>query len=164
MQKQLKMEKLLKKKENEITTSAISYFEKFLQAFSISEKKTFKENLLPFFATQEEIKLYVKEPYPKYEEKKPDEWFYINLKYNKFFNFLRNELMSNFKDNITINVLRNNLNSKFFDPESILSPQFSGVGQIVEFSKDTEKKKINICICNVYESNWVLIYLKEIPK
>jgi hypothetical protein len=29
---------------------------------------------MPFFSTQEEIKLYVKEPFPKYEDRLPDKW------------------------------------------------------------------------------------------
>lgn len=28
----------------------------------------------PFFAISDEIKLFVKEPYPKYEERPPDKW------------------------------------------------------------------------------------------
>jgi len=30
--------------------------------------------MLPFFSTNEEIKLYIKDPYPKFEEKAPDRW------------------------------------------------------------------------------------------
>lgn len=33
-----------------------------------------KENLIPSFATSEEIKLYVKDPYPKYEDRLPEKW------------------------------------------------------------------------------------------
>lgn len=74
MQKQLKMEKMLKKKEDEIRLNSITFFQKFHEAFSRSDKKTFKDNLMPFFSTQEEIKLYVKEPFPKYEDRLPDKW------------------------------------------------------------------------------------------
>jgi len=30
--------------------------------------------MLPFFSTNEEIKLYIKDPYPKFEDFKPDVW------------------------------------------------------------------------------------------
>jgi len=33
-----------------------------------------KDNMLPFFATSEEIKLYVKDPYPKLEDRAPEKW------------------------------------------------------------------------------------------
>ena len=69
------MEKMIKKKQDEITQNSIQFFIKFQEAFTKSDKKTFKENLLPFFATSEEIKLYVKDPYPKYEDRVPEKWF-----------------------------------------------------------------------------------------
>ncbi len=80
MQKHLKIEKALKKKEDEILKSVLTFFAKFQQSFAASDKKTFKENLLPFFAVQDEIQLYVKEPYTKYEERPPEKW-YISLNY-----------------------------------------------------------------------------------
>lgn len=64
MQKQLKMEKMLNKKEADVKLNALTFFPRFQESFAKSDKKTFKENLLPYFATQEDIKNYVKEPYP----------------------------------------------------------------------------------------------------
>jgi hypothetical protein len=34
-----------------------------------------KENMLPYFVTSEDIKLYVKDPFPKFEERPPEKWF-----------------------------------------------------------------------------------------
>jgi len=73
-QKELKMEKMLKKKELEIKLESAYFFDKFTEAFAKSDKKTFKENLLPFFATQEEIKLYVAGVFPKFEDRPPEKW------------------------------------------------------------------------------------------
>lgn len=64
----------MKKKEEDILGKVIGFFNKFEQAFASSDKKTMKENLSQFFAIQDEVKLYVQEPYPKYEERKPEEW------------------------------------------------------------------------------------------
>jgi len=75
IQKQLKYEKQLRIMENEILESAREFFNKFEKAFSESDKKTFKENLTPFFAVQDDMKTYFKEPYPKYEERPPEKWF-----------------------------------------------------------------------------------------
>ena len=74
MQKVLKMEKMMKKKEEDILSKVLTFFTKFEQTFASSDKKTFKENLSQYFAIQDEVKLYVQDPYPKYEEKKPEEW------------------------------------------------------------------------------------------
>ena len=74
MQKVLKMEKMMKKKEEDILSKVLTFFTKFEQTFATSDKKTYKENLSQFFAIQDEVKLYVQDPYPKYEEKKPEEW------------------------------------------------------------------------------------------
>lgn len=64
MQKQLKMEKMLNKKEAEVRENATAFFGRFADAFARSDKKSMKDNMMPFFATTEDIKLYVKEPYP----------------------------------------------------------------------------------------------------
>lgn len=74
MQKALKLEKALKKKEEDIHQKVLGFFTKWEQVFASSDKKTYKENLSQFFPIQEEVKLYIQEPYPKFEEKKPDEW------------------------------------------------------------------------------------------
>jgi len=65
----------MKKKEEDILNKVLTFFMKFEQTFTTSDKKTCKENLSQFFAIQDEIKLYVQEPYSKYEDKKPEEWW-----------------------------------------------------------------------------------------
>lgn len=56
---------------------------------------------MPFFSTNEEIKLYVKEPYPKYEEKTPDRWA-DSIQFCSEYTFS--------------NVLRHPQNAKIIDP------------------------------------------------
>lgn len=53
---------------------AKAFFPMFAEKFSKSDKKTFKENLSPFFGTGETVSDFVTEPYPRYEEKAPDKW------------------------------------------------------------------------------------------
>ena len=55
MQKQLKMEKMMKKKELEIQENSLTFFPKFNESFVKSDKKTMKENLLPSFANYPEL-------------------------------------------------------------------------------------------------------------
>jgi hypothetical protein len=147
MQKQLKLEKMLKKKEEEVLTNAKNWVAKFEASFLASDKKTFKENLTPYFAgNQEEIKQYYKDPYPKYEERKPEQW---------------GEIITHIKNHTTANVLRHKLDAKVVDPNNVLCPQFSENGQIVEFVKDLPDKKIRIAICNLFETNWALVFVAD---
>ena len=56
MQKYLKTEKMLKKKEADVSYNVMKFFDKFKESFEKSDKKTFKENMSPFFPAAEEIK------------------------------------------------------------------------------------------------------------
>lgn len=149
MQKQLKMEKILKKKEQEIKDSVLNCLDRFISTFASSDKKSYKANLTPFFAIQDEIKLYVKEPYPKYEDKQPAQW---------------EEAFGELKSAGFLNILRNNMQAKVMDHDNIIIPQFIGNGQIVEFIKENEAKYIQAAFCNLFESNWVLVFFSEVPK
>lgn len=72
---------------------------------------------MPFFATQEEAKLYVKDPYPKYEERAPDKW---------------EEGFAHLRTQGAISILKTAAESTFLDPARILGPQFEGLGQVIE--------------------------------
>lgn len=146
MQKTLKLEKMMLKKEEDILLRINNFFEKFEQVYNSSDKKTYKENLSQFFALQDEIKMYVQEPYPKYEEKKPEEWLQIMLLMKKF---------------TWINILRHNMNAKILETSSILSSQFNGAGQVVEFIRKTDDKSMKLVLCNMQENNWVIVYFSD---
>jgi hypothetical protein len=82
LQKKLQAEKIIKEKRRQYEEKARDFFQSFADAFAKSDKKTFKDNLSPFFATAESCGEYVSEPYPKFEEKLPDkwnEWFKLQL-------------------------------------------------------------------------------------
>eukprot|EP00330_Aristerostoma_sp_ATCC50986_P003056 CAMPEP_0114594010 /NCGR_PEP_ID=MMETSP0125-20121206/15608_1 /TAXON_ID=485358 ORGANISM="Aristerostoma sp., Strain ATCC 50986" /NCGR_SAMPLE_ID=MMETSP0125 /ASSEMBLY_ACC=CAM_ASM_000245 /LENGTH=95 /DNA_ID=CAMNT_0001793769 /DNA_START=67 /DNA_END=354 /DNA_ORIENTATION=+ len=91
----------IEKIEQEIKEDVVKFFPKFEAAFTSGDKKTWKEHLLPFFATQEEVKSYMREPFPRYEEKKPDQW-------NDAFKFL--------SDYTECNILRRIDDAKVVDP------------------------------------------------
>jgi hypothetical protein len=74
IQKKLKAEKEIGDKMKEYQVKAKSFFVSFGEAFAKSDKKTFKDNLSPFFATAETCIDFVAEPYSKYEERAPDKW------------------------------------------------------------------------------------------
>ena len=53
---------------------AKEFFPRFTESFTKSDKKTFKDNLMPYFATADHCREFVVEPYPKFEERAPDKW------------------------------------------------------------------------------------------
>ena len=49
--------------------------EQFCEAFAKSDKKTFKDNLSPFFGSADNCLDYINvENFPKFEDKAPDKW------------------------------------------------------------------------------------------
>jgi hypothetical protein len=52
----------------------LAWFGEFFEVFAKSDKKTFKDNLTPFFAVADTCADYVSEPYAKFEERTPDKW------------------------------------------------------------------------------------------
>ena len=82
LQKKLQAEKIIKEKRRLYEERAREFFQHFSDTFAKSDKKTFKDNLSPFFATAESCGEYISDPYPKFEEKLPDkwnEWFKLQL-------------------------------------------------------------------------------------
>ena len=56
------------------TESAKGYFTQFFQVFEESDKKTYKDNLAPFFTPAEDQAAMVVEPYPDFGDNPPDKW------------------------------------------------------------------------------------------
>ena len=82
LQKKLQAEKIIKEKRRLYEEKAREFFQAFSDAFAKSDKKTFKDNLGPFFATNDSCGEFLTEPFPKFEEKLPDkwnEWFKLQL-------------------------------------------------------------------------------------
>lgn len=73
----------------------------------------------------------------------------------------RNVTIGLMKNYTSINILRHNMNAKILEPNSILSSQFNGVGQIVEFFKKVEDKMLRLALCNTHENNWVIVFFSD---
>lgn len=118
--------------------------------FGRSDKKTFKENLTPFFATADTCADYANEPYAKFEERPADKW---------------NELLKNvFEDgNVQLNVLSSKEESQVVKPEGILVEQMREKkgGQIVEICCKSGEKDVQMALCELSTSNWVIVICRE---
>jgi len=143
IQKQLKYEKQLRILENQILASAKEFFTKFEQVFAETDKKKWKENLTPLFALIDDTKAYVREPYPKYEERPADKW-------NSAFTFIQQYTMAN--------ALRAPEQAKFINPENVLLPQFNGFGQVVEFERVADDRTVKVALCNTAQDTWVPVF------
>merc|ERR1712167_533771 len=74
VQKKLQVEKEIQDRVDSYKEKAKTFFTGFLETFAKSDKKTFKDNLSPFFATPESAADFCAEPYARFEERPPDKW------------------------------------------------------------------------------------------
>jgi len=151
MQKRLKMEKVVTQKKQELKDTCTKFFSKFIEAYDSSDKKTLKDNMMPFFpqGNLEELKVHLREPYIKFEEKKPEQWY---------------ELVKFCQDFNTINILQKINQAKYIDPAVIITQQFYGFGQVIEFEHTTPDRISQIALCWVAENQWVLVHHSDIDS
>ena len=74
IQKKLKSEKQIQDRCSAIKLSVTQWFVEFFFIFGRSDKKSYKENLSPFFATEANAAEFVTETYSKFEDRSPDKW------------------------------------------------------------------------------------------
>ena len=75
IQKKLQAEKIIKDKILAFEQKGLQFFTQFTETFAASDKKTFKENLLVFFGTNDTCMDFLNlEVYPKFEDRTPDKW------------------------------------------------------------------------------------------
>lgn len=148
IQRRLAVEKEIEDKVSAYETKAKSFFVQFAEAFARSDKKTFKDNLAPFFATADLCSEFISEPYVKYEERTPDKW---------------NELIKSvYQDgNVALRVLKKKEDATALKPESVLAEQLKSKrrgGQIVELSATVADKPIQLALCETASESWVLVF------
>ena len=143
IQKKLKHDKMIAQKKAEIEKAARTFLTHFKQVAESSDKKNFKENLLPFFSNScvEDLRNHIREPFVKYEERKPEQWL---------------DLINFLNDSPNIHILQKNSSSRLLDPANILSHQFKGLGQVVEIDRSTDDRKSQVAICKLGEDKWVI--------
>ena len=150
IQKKLHAEKILKEKMKAYEEKAKEFFIHFAESFAKSDKKTFKDNLLPYFANAEHCGEFLSDPYPKYEEKQPDKWNeWIKIAYGEGKCRIK-ALMS--KDEATLipttNVLVDQLREK-------------PGGQLVEVQHQVGDKMYSLVLCELPSEAWVMTYYSE---
>jgi len=129
IQKKLKADKELLDRVEEYKTKASTFFAAFIEVFSKSDKKTFKDNLSGFFATAENCIDFVQEPYTKYEERTPDKW---------------NEIFHKIIESGEVRVLTSMSESSVIEPSMILVEQMRSKlgGQLIDVEVTVADKVI----------------------
>lgn len=95
----------------------------------------------------EDIRPYIKEPYPKFEEKKPEQWL-------DFFLFVAAPT--------SVNILASKSSSKLLEPSQLKTKQFMGLGQVVEYERIEKDRQAQYAICKISEDRWMLVYHMDV--
>lgn len=114
-QAQLLKERQLQIKKVEIQKEIAITLQNLLDAIAKSDKKTLKDNLTPFFASNDNAKELLKQPYSKFDERAPEKWteFINNVKLGE------------------MNIISASAEATVILPQRILSKQLEGTGQFV---------------------------------
>jgi hypothetical protein len=104
-----------------------------------------KDNLSPFFATPENLKEYIKEPYAKFDERPPEKW---------------TEVVNTVKTG-AFKVLGKAEDATLITPDRILREQLEGPGQVVEIQGSREDKVVRVCLAGLEGKRWVIVCVIE---
>ena len=151
LQKKLQAEKIIKEKRRLYEEKAREFFQNFADAFAKSDKKTFKDNLGPYFATNESCGEFISEPFPKFEEKLPDKW-------NEWFKTQYGDGKS-----IVFRALGAKEESTLLPQTQILCEQLreKAGGQLIEVSNHIGDKLFVSVLCELSNENWALAFYAE---
>lgn len=114
--------------------------EQFVDAFGKSDKKTFKDNLSPFFGSTDNCLDYINvEAYPKFEDKPADKW-------NEIIKAMLDEEPTH-----TFKALSNKDESTMLAPDQILVDQLKSKpgGQLVECVPLDPEGGMKIVLCEL---------------
>jgi len=153
-QARLKEEKRILKKVNKLKEAPHIFTKLWDEAFLKVDKKNAKEILSPLFAKVENMGIYVKENYPKFDDKAPEKW-------NEAIKFALNPTNEQI-----VNVPKSPSDLIFMEKHSLLVPQIQdemASGQVVEIQANSGGRKVNLGIAyNREMDKWLMVYFAEI--
>jgi len=153
-QAKLKEEKRILKKITKMREIPYMFLKLWEEAFAKVDKKNVKELITPFFAKLENMSSYVKEIFPKFEDRSLDKW-------NEAIKFVLN-----IKNNPVINVAKNLNEFLFINKSNVLTQQLQedlSSGQIIEIHTKIELRTINLALAYHREVNkWLIVHYTEI--
>lgn len=182
-QPQLKEEKrIINKIKEMIKIPYDSFYKEWESKYSKIDKKTAKDILSQFFGNSENIGEYIKEPYPKLEDKNNDKWneafkFAFSISNNNTNIVSHNLQMLGYLEDDNINN-SNNTNCYYkvnvgmsdgeyltIDPDRILERQFNEnleSGQIIEIISNLSERTVYLSLAyNKLLSKWLVVSFKD---
>jgi hypothetical protein len=155
-QAKLKEEKRILKKINKMKEIPLYFMKSWEEIYAKADKKTIKDLLSPFFAKNENMGSFVKENYPKFEDKQPDKW-------NDAIKFVLNQA-----NKPNINVPKGPSDLIFLDKGCLLTSQLQedlSSGQVIEIQTIVELRKINLALGYNRDMNrWLIVHFTEIVE
>ena len=149
IQKKLQAEKVVKDKINQYQEKSKGFVEQFTEAFAKSDKKTFKDNLSPYFGSADNCLDFINvENFPKFEDKPADKW---------------NEIVKGMLDEVPTHkfkALSNKEDSTMLTPEQVLVDQLKSKpgGQLVECVPVGEEVTSKMVLCELPSESWVIVF------
>lgn len=155
----LKEEKRINKKISNILLVPINIFYKDWELSVVKvDKKNIKDILGPFFAKLETMGMYVKENYPKLEDKNLEKW-------NEAIKFVLN-ISNNPAANIVTNVPKSDKDLIILDKTSLLTQQLQEdltSGQVVEIKTILNERTSKLVLAyNLEMDRWLIVHFSEI--
>jgi hypothetical protein len=155
-QAKLKEEKRIAKKIQKMKEIPFAFLKLWEETFAKADKKTQKDLLSPFFAKIENMASFLKENYPKYEDRTPDKW-------NEAIKFSLNLVNSP-----EVNVPKTSSELIFLDKSSLLTPQLQEEltsGQVIEIKTIVDLRTVKMAICYNRDLNrWLIVHFTEIVE
>jgi len=153
-QARLKEEKRIQKKVNKLKEAPALFGKLWDEAFAKIDKKNAKEIMSPLFAKLENMGIFVKENYPKFDDKTPEKWC-------EAIKFVLNSVNEQI-----INVPKSPSDLIFMEKHCLLVPQIQdemSSGQVVEIQSHSAGTKINLGIAyNRDADKWLIVHFSEI--
>lgn len=146
IQKRLLAEFIQKQKVSELEMLGTEVLAEVKRAFQ-GEKKGWKESFGKYLVTNpQEMDKFVSEPYAKYEERTADKW---------------NELITQLLD-VRPFVPSTKELARILNPDKIFAPQLEGPGQVIEFQKVIDNRRIELVIVLSETSRWTIVHSLDV--
>ena len=147
IQKRLKAEYEEEQKISALKTVASAQITEMKKVFAL-EKKTWKEHFSKFIISNlEDVDRLVGEPFARWEDRNGDKW---------------NDVLTQLMD-VEVRILRNKEESKILG-ERIFAPQLQRAGQVLEYIKHTDTRKIELVLVNSESGKWLIVSCTDLAQ
>ena len=129
-----------------LKSEGLAKLQEFMSTFE-GDKKAWKENFNKYLVTNpEEVEELVSEPYSRWEERNGDKW---------------GDLLRKLVD-CDPHVLTSQGDSILFSDARVYADQLQGKGQVIEFVKSIDNRKIELAIVMNENSDWLIFHSVDI--